>query len=180
MEPPLSSRPAPEVVLAVWEAEDGRCEACKRPMDKRVARVARVDDHGPYSVENLQLLCVDCKAHRPDPLARLTVSAAIAARIVGSLGPEQAQQALRWLQQQIHQHAVLVWVRKTERKYWLPGVMNFQVVLNADGSATVAAVGTIAAQPQVRIKPQARTRGLPRPLRQPLAASGSAKAGVKR
>ncbi len=35
---------APEVVRAVWEAEDGRCEACTRPMDKRCARVTRVDD----------------------------------------------------------------------------------------------------------------------------------------
>ena len=44
MESSISARPAPEVALAVWEAEDGRCEACKRPMDKRVARVARLAD----------------------------------------------------------------------------------------------------------------------------------------
>ena len=39
--PPKVSR---EVVLAVWAAEDGRCEACSRPMDKRLAKVARLDE----------------------------------------------------------------------------------------------------------------------------------------
>jgi len=171
MEPRSSARATSEVVLAVWEAEDGRCEACKRPMDKRVARVARIDDHGPHSAENVQLLCVDCKAHRPDPLARLTVSVTIAARIVGSLGPEQAEQAMQWFGSQLQRYGVLIAARKTERKYWLPGVTSFQVAINPDGSATVASVGTIAAQPQARVKPQARTRGLPRPVRPPLPAS---------
>ncbi len=88
----MDARPTPEVVLAVWEAEDGRCEACKRPMDKRLARVAGIDDHGPHSFENLQLLCVDCKARPPDPLARLSVSEPNAKQIVGRPGTEQPEQ----------------------------------------------------------------------------------------
>jgi hypothetical protein len=36
-EPALKPTPSP-AVLAVWEAEDGRCEACGRPMDKSCAR----------------------------------------------------------------------------------------------------------------------------------------------
>ena len=43
---PAASRPASKpgpspAVLAVWEAEDGRCEACGRPMDKTCARTGR-------------------------------------------------------------------------------------------------------------------------------------------
>jgi hypothetical protein len=171
MEARSASRPASEVVLAVWEAEDGRCEACKRPMDKQAARVARVDDRGPQTIENLQLLCVDCKARRPDPLARLTLAGTVAERIVGSLGPEQAEQATRLLGSQLQRHGVLIAVRKERRKYWLPGVASFQVVVQPDGSAAVEAVERIAAAPQVRLKPQARTRGLPRPDRRPVSAS---------
>jgi hypothetical protein len=171
MESRPSSRPSPEVVLAVWEAEDGRCEACKRPMDKRAARVARIDDRGPRTVENLQLLCVDCKAHRPDLLARVRLAPAVADRILGSLGPDQAEPASRWLCSQLQRYGVLITAGKAERKYWLPGVASFQVVIQPDGSAMVATVERIAAQPQVRHQAQARTRGLPRPDRRPLAAS---------
>jgi hypothetical protein len=171
MEARLGSRPAAEVVLAVWEAEDGRCEACKRPMDKRFARVARIDDHGPRSIENLQLLCVDCKAHRPDPLAWLTLAGSVAERVVGSLGPEQAAQATRWLRGQLQRHGVLVGVRSTQRLYWLPGVAVFQVAVQPDGTAAVESIDRITEQPQVKVQPQARTRGLPRPTRQPLPTS---------
>jgi hypothetical protein len=170
MEARSVSRAAPEVVLAVWEAEDGRCEACKRPMDKRVARVARIDDHAPRSVENLQLLCVDCKAHRPDPLARLTLAGSVAARVIGSLGPEQAEQAIRWLRGQLQRHGVLVGVRGAQRLYWLPGVAVFQVAVQPDGSAVVERIDRISAAPQVKVQPQARTRGLPRPNRHPASA----------
>jgi len=168
MEASTTTRATPEVLLAVWEAEDGRCEACKRPMDKRLARVARIDDHGSHTFEHLQLLCVDCKARRLDPLARLSVSDAIMAKMVGGLGPEQAEQATRWLRGQLQRYGVLVATFKGGRKYWLPGVAAFQVTLNADGTARVTAVGSIAQQPAVHIKSQARTRGLPPPNRQPL------------
>ena len=170
MEARSGSRPAAEVVLAVWEAEDGRCEACKRPMDKSVARVARVDDHGPRNIENLQLLCVDCKAHRPDPLARLTLAGSVAERVVGALGPEQSEQAIRWLRGQLQRHGVLVGVRGAQRLYWLPGVATFQVAVQSDGPAAVESIDRISATPLVKVKPQERTRGLPRPNRRPLSA----------
>jgi hypothetical protein len=54
-------------------------------MDKRWARVARLDDGKPPTAENLQLLCVDCKARRPDPLQRprVVLSADIATQVLG-------------------------------------------------------------------------------------------------
>src|SRR5215211_1721843 len=89
-----SGRPpaiSPEVVAAVWAAEDGRCEACTRPMDRRCAAFGRIDDRRPdRTAENLHLLCVDCKARRPDVLARLVLGGDVAARITEGLGPDQA------------------------------------------------------------------------------------------
>jgi hypothetical protein len=100
---------APAIVLAVWQAEDGRCEACSRAMDKRFARVTRVDDQGPYTAENLHLLCVDCKARRSDPLKsrQLVLGGKVAARVLGQLAPEQIEPATKWLAGQLKRHGVI-------------------------------------------------------------------------
>jgi hypothetical protein len=58
-----AAKPIPSpAALAAWEAEDGRCEACGRPMDKSCAHSGR-DKHGEH-----RLVCPDCKDRRPDPL----------------------------------------------------------------------------------------------------------------
>ena len=63
-----ASKHAPSpAVLAIWEAEDGRCEACGRPMDRACARTGR-DKRGDQ-----RLVCPDCKERRPDPLAAALV-----------------------------------------------------------------------------------------------------------
>ena len=163
-----TSQVSPEVALAVWEAEDGRCEACTRPMDRRWARVTRLDDsRADWTVDNLQLLCVDCKARRPDMLSQLVLGEAIAAQVVGQLGPEQTEQATRWLRTMLRRYGVLVWVTRDGRAYWLPGIGTFRVALQADGTAAVVGVERLAAQPELKVRPQARTRGLPRPDRRP-------------
>ena len=60
--------------VAVWTAEDGRCEACRRPIDRRFARFTRVDrSRSDWSADNLHLLCIDCDKRRPDLLARIDV-----------------------------------------------------------------------------------------------------------
>ena len=101
-----ASKPVPRpATLAVWEAEDGRCEACGRPMDKTCARTGR-DKRGER-----RLVCPDCKTQQPDPLATAIVSPKTAAQLAPALG-------------------------------------------------------TIRPRPEIRIQPQARTRGLPR-LRAP-------------
>ncbi|HLZ25378.1 MAG TPA: hypothetical protein VKQ30_24920 [Ktedonobacterales bacterium] len=167
-----SGRAAAEVVLAVWAAEDGRCEACKRPMDKRWARVARLDDSQPRTLDNLQLLCVDCKARRPDPLKTrdLILGPEVAARVLGQLAPEQLEGATRWLAGQLKRYGVIVWVGKEARNYWLPGVGSFRLNLVDEGTAVVEQVEKLAATPEVKVKPQERTRGFPRPDRRPLQA----------
>jgi len=173
MESAAATRVTPEVVLAVWEAEDGRCEACKRPMDKRVARVARLDDRGPNTIENLQLLCVDCKARRPDPLLTntLTLGGDVADRVLGKLAPEHIEPATRWLSSQLQRYGVLLSGGRHARFYWLPGVGTFRIEFGEAGGGQVVKAEKLSPTPAVRQKPQARTRGLPSPDRQPLNAS---------
>lgn len=170
--PETQQRPqaSPEDVLAVWTAEDGRCEACGRPMDQRWARVARLDDRQGWTPEILQLLCVDCKARRPDPLQKATVllGDAIATQVLGQLTPEQLTLAGRWLGEQLRRYGVIISSGKEFRRYWLPGVATFSVRIPAPRTVELVGVEKLAAQPAVRIKPQERTRGLPRPDRRPL------------
>ncbi len=85
----------PEVIRAVWWAEDGRCEACKHAMDKRGAAVVFIDQRAAPTAENLQLVCVDCKARRPDLLTQLLLAPEVEARLVDLVGAEQAQRASR-------------------------------------------------------------------------------------
>jgi hypothetical protein len=56
MNRPSKPQAPPAVVLAVWQTEDGRCEACKRPMDKRWAKVARLDEHQDDTLAPLMLM----------------------------------------------------------------------------------------------------------------------------
>ena len=161
----------PAVGMAVWEAEDGRCEACGRPMDRGCPRFTRLDHtRSDWSADNLQLLCVDCDRRRPDLLTRLVLAGEVAERVVGGLGPEQAEQATRWLRTALRKRGVLLWASARMRAYWLPGIATFRVVPQEDGSAAVVAVERLAPQPQLKLKPQARTRGLPRPDRRPRSA----------
>ena len=162
---------SPEVARAVWEAEDGRCEACGRPMDHKWAKFARVDETRERTAENLHLLCVDCKARRPDVFRQLVLSEAVAAQVVGQLGPEQTEQATRWLRTVLRRYGVLVWVGREARAYWLPGIGTFRVALHADGTAAVVGVDRLVAQPELKVRPQARTRGLPHPDRRPVTTS---------
>jgi len=146
-------------------------------MDRRCAAFGRIDDRRPdRTAENLHLLCVDCKARRPDVLARLVLGGDVAARFTGQLPPEQVEQASRWLRASLRRHGVLVWVGREARSYWLPGVGRFRVALPPVGTATVVAVEWLAATPQLKVRPQARTRGLPRPDRQPLMTLARASA----
>jgi hypothetical protein len=146
-------------------------------MDRRCAAVARIDDARPdRTADNLHLLCVDCKARRPDVLARLVLGGDVAARITEGLAPEQAAPASRWLRASLRRAGVLVWVGREARSYWLPGVGRFRVALQPDGTAAVVAVEWLSATPALNVRPQARTRGLPRPDRQPLMPPARASA----
>src|ERR671933_2799385 len=111
-----ASKPTPSpAVLAVWEAEDGRCEACGRPMDKTCARTGR-DRRG-----DRRLVCPDCKEQRPDPLIAAIVAQKTAEHVAAVRGtPLEA--AATWLADGLRAYGVLVPLQASRRLYWLPGV----------------------------------------------------------
>src|SRR5919205_855446 len=121
------SRPAPSpAVLAVWEAEDGRCEACGRPMDKTCAQVGR-DKRGER-----RLVCPDCKTQQPDPLAAAVVSPKTAAQLAAALGTT-LEAASTWLVEGLRAAGVLLRLQEGRRIYWLPGVGTFALYLDRRG-----------------------------------------------
>ena len=164
MTTPVKS-PSPEV-LAIWEAEDGRCEGCRRPMDRTLARTGR-DKRGDQ-----RLLCPDCKDRRPDPLAAVVVGPKTAGQLAEALGTTM-DAASAWLVEGLRAYGVLLRLQDDRRLYWLPGVGQFPLgPSRRPGGPPVLGgpLGKLVAHPEIRIKPQARTRGLPR-LRAPGAVS---------
>src|SRR5713226_5268926 len=110
--------PLAEAVM-VWEAEDGRCEACTRAMDRTCARVATVP---PSSVP--RLLCPDCTNHRPDPLTTAVVGPQTAQALAGALATT-VEASAAWLVAGLRTYGVLLRLDGRRRRYWLPGVGAF-------------------------------------------------------
>ena len=77
-------------------------------MDKRGAAVVFIDKRAAPTAENLQLVCVDCKARRPDFLKQLLLAPEVEARLVGMVGAEQAQRASRWLRSNLQRYGVIL------------------------------------------------------------------------
>ena len=178
--PPARSPVSRDVALAVWEAESGRCEACGRAMDRRCARVARVDDARPdWTAGNLHLVCPDCKDRRPDPLAGpLTVAPELAAALTTALGvPGLDADAAEWLCIMLRRHAVLL--MPGPRKYWLPGLGTFVLAVGPYGGGRLRGE-LYGPEAVLRVRPQARTRGLPRPDRRthPTGSAGGNTAAI--
>src|ERR687883_350208 len=121
------SKPGPSpATLAVWEAEDGRCEACGRPMDKTCARTGR-DKRGER-----RLVCPDCKEQRPDPLAAAVVGPKTARQLAEALGTT-LEAASAWLAEGLCAAGVLVRLQESRRMYWPPGVGTFGLYLDRPG-----------------------------------------------
>jgi hypothetical protein len=165
---PTAARPGPakhtpsSAALAVWEAEDGRCEGCHRPMDRACARVGR-DRRGDQ-----RLVCPDCKERRPDPLTAAIVAQKTTEHVAAVRGMT-LEAAASWLADGVRAYGVLVRLEDSRRLYWLPGVGVFSLLLDRgpDRPPLIGGpLGTTRPRPEIRIKPQARTRGLPR-LRAP-------------
>lgn len=77
--------------------------------------------------------------------------------------------AATWLADGVRAYGVLVRLEASRRLYWLPGVGVFSLLLTRgpDRPPMIGGpLGTLRPRPEIRIQPQARTRGLPR-LRAP-------------
>src|SRR5918912_657501 len=76
--------------------------------------------------------------------------------------------ASAWLAKGLHAAGVLLRETGGQRTYWLPGVGHFALYVDRPGRPPLIGgpLGPLHRELEIRIKPQARTRGLPR-LRAP-------------
>ena len=161
----------PDAARAVWDAEDGRCEACGRPSAFACCFFSRVNDKlRDFSADNLHLLCVDCKQRQPDPLQHARVLASLAADLQPRIDP--ALDAAAWLVDSLRRCGAVVSIHPTFRMYYLGGVSVFLLRNPYRQPCLTAAVRPLKPGPptlhlQAHLPPQARTRGLPKPVRTP-------------
>jgi hypothetical protein len=155
-----------KIIRQVWESEDGRCEGCGRPMDQKLANVARVDRQGEFVPENLHLVCIDCfmwhkKKETPFVQEEWRLSPHDLPRLAEKLDmkPDQAE---IWLLAHVRQFGVLVKEDRFNREFWLPGIGNFRLIKERQGAPHTLKVVYLADSPKLKIKYQARTRNLPK------------------
>ncbi|NMP25221.1 hypothetical protein, partial [Sulfobacillus harzensis] len=82
--------PTGNVRLAVWEAEDGRCEFCGRAMDRRVA-AAMPRRAQPTDLDDWALVCPFCRQGSRPPFIDLKVDKTVAAIFSAGLGVDKPQ-----------------------------------------------------------------------------------------
>ena len=74
-----SDRMPRATLRVIWQAEDGRCESCGRPMDRRCAQASRRDPLGGWAPDNLAVLCCDCESRQAGRLRNIAVAPAVLA-----------------------------------------------------------------------------------------------------
>lgn len=155
-----------KIIKQVWAAEDGRCEGCGRPMDQRLANVARMDRQGDFVVENLHLVCIDCfmwnkKGEIPFVRQEWRVLPNDLPRLAEKLAMEPAHAEL-WLIAHVQQFGVLVKEDRFNREFWLPRIGNFRLIKERQGPPHTLKVVSLNDFPELKVKPQACTRNLPK------------------
>jgi hypothetical protein len=157
----MQSTPPILLTQSIWRAEDGRCEACSRPIDRHIAQIVpRMP--GPLEGDNAALLCPLCQHFLQSPFSIMRVdkvTAEILASALGMTKPEAAQ----WLREQLEAFAVFIEVASDMMRVWLPGVGSVTVQTRS-GKPPVATSLKLHGNNQWQVigKPQARSRGLPR------------------
>jgi hypothetical protein len=91
-----------------------------------------------------------------------------------------AEAAGAWLVEGLRRTGVLVRLQESRRTYWLPGVGVFLLIANRrpGGPPVIGGPVRLMPQPEIRVKPQARTRGLPR-LNLPGAAPAASETAIQ-
>lgn len=141
-----------KTIKEVHAAEDGRCEGCGRPMDKKAAQIRRINPLIFNELNNYALLCPDCMRNQPDVLedAVFTETAIERYRGIRDIPLDQAVHELELIKKNL----VLLEVSGGRRKYWLSG---FGIFLFHQGELKIQNVykKTTMALEQ---KPQQRSR----------------------
>jgi hypothetical protein len=154
-----------KTLLSVWKAEDGRCEVCKRPMDKRLARWLPRKEKIKNNPSDIHLACLDCSKGRPDYLLTfIRVDKNVAKKLKKKLGFYDEREFLDWLRN----YGVLVGANPEFRRYWIPGIGVFflKTLDQTENGLPVRLVykaKRIYPDPKLIVKEQKRTRGFPRP-----------------
>jgi hypothetical protein len=167
---------APEdLLLDVWQAEDGRCEVhgCGRPMDRRVATARLV---GKF----WRLVCPCCAyGWEPFRLGIEGISPKARARLFPGEPPEPdvERASLSLLSAALSRYGVVTSVSGKRQPpnvfgFWLPGIGGFAIAAHRRKPAALCWASQPHAEATLRRKPQARTRGLPRLPRPEQAATG--------
>jgi hypothetical protein len=158
-----------ETLLSIWEAEDGRCEVCKRPMDRRLARWLPVEkDKIENHPDALHLVCVDCHRHQPEFLRTfIRVDKQIMKKIRQKTPYDDEQQFIH----DFREYAVFTGKseEKKFRQYWLPGIGSFFVKTldekeNGLPVRLIYRVKRIYKDAELVIKEQQKSRGLKPPV----------------
>jgi hypothetical protein len=148
---------------AVWAAEDGRCEACRRPMDRRIAQFCQINPmkKNDWSIENLHLVCLDCKDGKPDLLHHISMSKQVVKELAERIDLSE-QETAELIPDLLQQNGVILTAWTESRIYWLPGIGVFHVNIEQP-IPEVVKIERIYTTPRVKVKPQACTRRLPKP-----------------
>ena len=147
-------------------------------MDRRVALVSRRDRRGSWTdLRNLALLCPDCEQYHPGALGRAPIASGVRLDRL-PLRPEVDRVA--WLRSAMVTRGVYVPVTKSAlywrrrhrfvgrlREVWVPRMLRVTLMRlpGPRGLWEVRRVVMWPGQPLLPRRPQARTRGLPRPDR---------------
>lgn len=161
-----TERSSRAVCLAVWEAEDGRCELCGRPMDRRVATVTprRAE---PGDLDDWVLLCPFCHQGSRPPFKDLKVDKVVASLFSTGLGVPKPQ-AASWLRGALDRYGVITQIDRNGVEVWLPGIGRGWVRPRTDAPPLLRQWHCPGdTRWEVTVKDQSRTRGLPAPARRP-------------
>ena len=158
--PELRQRTSEET-LAIWEAEDGRCEACGRPMDHRIAQIVFRDGVLPDE-QQAALICPLCAHGLGSPFDTARVDKITAEILAAGLKVDKAA-AAQWLRENLETGGVLITASRDSLVVWIPGLGTIKVVRRPDKLPLMTVLKWHAAAPWiVKFMAQAHTRGLPR------------------
>ncbi len=148
----------PEETFTIWEAEDGRCEACGRPMDRGIAQVVLRNGAGP-DTSPVALVCPLCMRGLASPFETARVDKSTAEALAMILEKDKAA-AAQWVRTNLQAYGVLFTASRDRLDVWLPGVGTFKITRRPDKLPIMTILKQHVITPGIiTIKAQSRTRG---------------------
>ena len=144
----------------VWAAEDGRCEACGRAMNRTVARLKRRQT-SDFALDKWALVCPFCQGGWKAPFGEVKVDRQVAEVLSEGLSLEKPK-AAAWLRQMLANYGVIIGTRPDAIQVWLPSVGRGWIRARATAPPVIRKFEVYPTTNwTVHVQEQARTRGLP-------------------